>query len=174
MKTLILIGVLFALVLIATKKPDQSAFDAAQELMNKSRSVMPKIEEFASRATHADHSRSKAVKSPRSSKAYDNLPNSFPSTSTHSDNDHVPEFKPFELEKLEPSKIEKAKIIASPATRPKSLEDLPEISVSALPEPVTAQPETNIHQQQKLRTDVNYDDVKVYYENAARLLEEIR
>ena len=81
MKTLILIGVLFALVLIATKKPDQSAFDAAQELMNKSRSIVPKIDEYASRTTHPGHSRSKAVTSARSFKAYDNLPNSFPSKS---------------------------------------------------------------------------------------------
>tara|TARA_B100002052_G_C15807709_1_gene564335 strand:- start:394 stop:918 length:525 start_codon:yes stop_codon:yes gene_type:complete len=174
MKTLILIGVLFALVLIATKKPDQSAFDAAQELMNKSRSIVPKIDEYASRTTHPGHSRSKAVTSPRSYKAYDNLPNSFPSTSTRPENDHEPGFKPFELEKLGSLEIEKAEIIASPANQPKSLEALPEISISALPEPVTAQPETNVFQQQKLRADVNYDDVKAYYENAARLLEEIR
>ena len=60
MKTLFLLGILGALVVIAFKKPDQTAWDAAREIRNKVENTFLGLEQTAVK-THAEISIQKAL-----------------------------------------------------------------------------------------------------------------
>ncbi len=44
MRTLFLLGILFALIVIAVKKPDQTAWDAARDIQKQAKEVIAKVE----------------------------------------------------------------------------------------------------------------------------------
>ena len=178
MKTLFLLGILGALVVIAFKKPDQTAWDAAREIRNKVENTFLGLEQTAVK-THAEKSIQKAL-----DKAKETLQKPDTILSLRQDKEPL-----FEIEKLVQEKVAPQKKAdtpyAPPPTKPGSEEaetkntkisewqEIPSIPV--LPHPInTPKRPLPVEDSPIATSETDYADVKVYYENASRLLDEIK
>ena len=178
MKTLFLLGILGALVVIAFKKPDQTAWDAARELTDKAENVFSGLEKTTVK-THAEKSIQKAL-----DKAKETLQNPDTILSSRQDKEPLFETKKPVQEKVVPQKYVDTPY-APPSSKPGSVEaeaektktsEWPEIpSIPVLPHPINTPKRPLPVEDSPLATpETDYADVKVYYENASRLLDEIK
>lgn len=172
MRTLFLLGILFALTVIAVKKPDQTAWDAARELKEQAKEVIAKVEPPVVGG----------LKPLSDSKAWKDVEETITKA--------VTTLK--ETERPSPTKIENKKDTVTPIDdwnfdpRSPAVEIAPKPAVSPLPE-IQAVPVPPVQVVEKLEKPTippskrvrppavsNYVDVKVYYEQANRFLDEIR
>ena len=178
MKTLFLLGILAALVVIAFKKPDQTAWDAARELRDKAQNAFSGLEQTAVK-THAEKSIQKALETAKETLKQ-------PETILSSRQDEEPPFTS-ETPVKEPKQVQR-KIdtpYSSSATEPRPEEadaenmetsEWPEMpSIPVLPHPInTPKRPLPVEDGPVATPETDYADVKVYYENASRLLDEIK
>ena len=178
MKTLFLLGILGALVVIAFKKPDQTAWDAARELRDKAQNAFSGLEQTAVK-THAEKSIQKAL-----DKVKETLQQ--PETILSSRQDKEPLFK---TDKPVKEKVALQKKVDTPYAPPSTKSGPEEVeaektktsewseipSIPVLPHPInTPKRPLPVEDSPVATPQTDYADVKVYYENASRLLEEIK
>jgi len=181
MRTLFLLGILATLVVIAAKKPDQTAWEAARELAGMTATAISQSSDLIKesppeplpqepiRETWKRISPTFAEDKPGVSTEAESpkpeikqpIPSPAPRLASRST-------KPETLKKTPPipaapSLDEWPKIPAMP---------VPPVQIQAIDTPVSAPPPVIAKPRAVART--NYADVKVYYENASRLLEEIK
>lgn len=172
MRTLFLLGILFALIVIAVKKPDQTAWDAARELQEQAKEVIAKadppivenLKPLSDSKVWKDVEKTvtKAVKSLKATEA------SSPSNKDDINETAIP------AHNWDPNTLTPAVEIApKPAVLP-----LPDIQAVPVPpvQMVERLDEPTIPPLKRVRAPAvsNYVDVKVYYEQANRFLDEIR
>ena len=181
MRTLFLLAILSILVAIAVKKPDQTALEAAQELGAKVQDNIPDIPSITGNANEDFTSLEKQV-----SKALEDVK----ARSSGYGKDKVVEktkkpkkASPTETSKPESATVRAAKASASPSwgrdTLPRSsatdLPDLPTapvdpVEVGGLEDDMPPSGRSNPRQ----TAGKDYGEVKAFYENASRLLAEIK
>ena len=176
MKTLFLLGILVALVVIAFKKPDQTAWDAARELKDKAENAFSGLEKTTVKK-HAEKSIQEAL-----NKAKETLQTPEAILSSRQNQDPLSETKKPVQEKTVPKKYVDTPY-APPSTKPRPVEaeaektntsewrDIPTIPVLPLNAPPISLPAKD---SLVATPETDYADVKVYYENASRLLDEIK
>ena len=188
MKTLFLIGILAALVVIATKKNDQTAIEAALEMGQKAQNIVAEFE--TSKAP---------VARPSNFKDTAKVPLKEDTSFIKKTKDALKNYKPKSTKPLEqPKQTVVPKEVSSPAAQKQRIEtanskkepvwSLPRPQKTNLPD-IPALPKATVEKVQlndastlelanaePARVDVgqSYDLVKGYYENASRLLEEIK
>ncbi len=172
MRTLFLLGILVALAIIAVKKPEQTAWDAAQDLKEQAKEVIAKVEppvaESFKPLTRSKTWQDVTESVSKASKALKETET--PSPSNHGDiNDTGIPTQNW-----------------NPNARAPVVEVAPKSSVTALPDiPAVPVPPVQLVEKLKepkipplpaVRTPVraNYADVKVYYEQANRFLDQIK
>ena len=172
MKTLFLLGILFTLVIIAVKKPNQTAWDAARDLQEQAQDVIasadpPIVDSFPPQSDsttwkNVEEAVTKAANTLKSTEA--------PSPSNKNDINDTP----LPAHNWDPDSRTPAVVIAPrPAVSP--LPDIPAVPVS----PVRVvekleEPKTPPLPRVRVRATSNYADVKVFYEQANRFLDEIK
>ena len=172
MKTLFLLGILFTLVIIAVKKPNQTAWDAARDLQEQAQDVIasadpPIVDSFP---PQSDSTTWKNVEEVVTKAANTLNATEAPSPSNKDDitdtgiptGDRGPD-----------SRTPAVVIAPRPAVSP--LPDIPAVPVS----PVRGvekleEPKTPPLPRVRVRATSNYADVKVFYEQANRFLDEIK
>jgi hypothetical protein len=172
MRTLFLLGILFTLIVIAVKKPDQTAWDAARELKEQAKEVIAKVEPPVVESLKP-LSDSKAWKDVEETvtKAVNTLKETEGSSSTNIDNkkDTATPIEDWNLDPRSPAKETAPKPAVSP---------LPDIQAVPVPpvQLVEKLEELKIPPVTRVRAPAvsNYVDVKVYYEQANRFLDEIK
>ena len=172
MRTLFLLGILFALTVIAVKKPDQTAWDAARDLQEQAKEVIAKAEPpiVESLKPLSDSKVWKDVEE-TVTKAVNTLKATEPSSPTNIDNkkDTATPIEDWNLDPRSPAKETAPKPAVSP---------LPDIQAVPVPpvQLVEKLEELKIPPVTRVRAPAvsNYVDVKVYYEQANRFLDEIR
>lgn len=172
MKALFLLGILFALTVIAVKKPDQTAWDAARDLQEQAKEVIAKVEPpiVDSLKPLSDSKVWKDVEE-TVTKAVNSLKATEAASSSNKDDINV---TPIPAHNWVPNSPTPAVEIApKPAVSP-----LPDIQAVPVPpvqlveklEEPTTPPATRV----RAPAVSNYVDVKVYYEQANRFLDEIK
>ena len=172
MRTLFLLGILFTLIVIAVKKPDQTVWDAARELKEQAKEVIAKVEPpvVESLKTLSDSKAWKDVED-TVTKAVNTLKETERSSSTNIDNkkDTATPIEDWNLDPRSPAKETAPKPAVSP---------LPDIQAVPVPpvQWVEKLEELKITPVTRVRAPAvsNYVDVKVYYEQANRFLDEIK
>jgi len=172
MRTLFLLGILVILAIIAVKKPNQTAWDAARDLQEQAKEVIAKAEPAI---VDGDSSSSHT-------KAWKNV--------TETVSKAAKAIK--ETERPSPSKDDEISDTAipshnwDPSSRAPAVEILPKPAFSPLPDiPAVPVPPVQVVENleapkipplPKVRPPAisNYTDVKVYYEQANRFLDEIK
>jgi hypothetical protein len=172
MRTLFLLGILFALIVIAVKKPDQTAWDAARDIKKQAKEVIAKVEPPIV----------ESLKPLSDSKVWKGVEETVTKA--------VKTLK--ETERPSPANKDDINETAVPAhnwdsnTRTPAVETAPKPAVLPLPD-IQAVPVSPVRLVEKLDEPTippstrvhppavsNYVDVKVYYEQANRFLDEIR
>lgn len=172
MRTLFLLGILFALIVIAVKKPDQTAWDAARDIQKQAKEVIAKVEPPV-----VDN-----LKPLSDSKVWKGVEETVTKA--------VKTLKA--TERPSPTNIDNKKNSATPIEdwnldpRSPAVEIAPKPAVSPLPD-IQAVPVPPVQLVEKLEKPTisavtrvrppavsNYVDVKVYYEQANRFLDEIK
>jgi len=192
MRTLFLMAILFFLVLIAVKKPDQTAWDAARELGDRVQTVVSEVREEPAVAPSTGEDGDKfADLKRRTQEALDRalarrspLPGS--KETIHSGNPGSSPVTPTPMGKPKSVTARKAEAPETPIgslgskAKPRSTEppELPAIPV----EPVeageivkdVARPPSQPQARPSGEVILDYREVKAFYENASRLLAEIK
>ena len=178
MKTLFLMGILFFLGAIATKKPDQTAWDSARDLGAQAQHIISKVQErTAGDHVTADTFRETAEKLVAGSPDYGGAPdisetNILPTEPPPPGGDT---FSSLEPEQPSPGIFPDPEAMFSSEEEAPPLPRLPATPVLpvqvAQPEaaPVQKAPENGL----RLAGSPDYGEVKVLYESASRLLDEI-
>ena len=172
MRTLFLLGILFALTVIAVKKPDQTAWDAARELQEQAKEVIAKVEPpiVENLKPLSDSKVWKDVEE-TVTKAVNTLKETERPSSTNNDNkkDAATPIDDWNIDPRSPT----VEIAPKPAISP-----LPDIQAVPVPpvQLVEKLVEPTISPLKRVRPPAvsNYVDVKVYYEQANRFLDEIK
>ena len=172
MKTLFLLGILVALTIIAVKKPEQTAWDAARDLQEQARDVIAKAEPPIVDNLHPT-SNSKTWKDVK-----ETVTKATNATKTHerpsmSDKDDINETSipahNWDLNSRTPA----VEIAPKPAVLP--LPDIPAVPVTPV-QVVEKLEKPKFPPLPKVRppANSNYSDVKNFYEQANRFLDEIK
>ena len=172
MRTLFLLGILAALTIIAFKKPEQTAWDAARDLQAHAKEVIAKAEPPIAE-TLQPLSKSKAWKDvtetvSKAAKAIKKTEGSSPSKTDEINDTPIP------AHNWNPSSRKPAAdVMPKPAVSP--LPDIPAVPVAPV-QVVEKLGEPKLPPLPPVRSSVkaNYADVKVYYEQANRFLDEIK
>jgi hypothetical protein len=164
MRTLFLLGILATLAIIAVKKPNQTAWDAAQELSGKARTVISNAEAPVAKVIPFEPFIKKALEDEAKIPASPEFPAKEKASPKVSGISNTPKL----LHKTKPSKKQIAKAPINDWSK------LPAIPVA--PRPIhTANPPASAEASKPISTPgADYADVKIYYENASRLLDEIK
>jgi hypothetical protein len=179
MRTLFLLGIMVALVAIASKRSDQTAWDAVRDLGGKAKTIISEVQEPAqklmpsiplpetlpslslpgdtSTGTHADGAKTSGL-----SRKSDNAP--APDEIRADDRPVKPDLGG--LPHLDDGPLEDTPESAWP--------ELPEIPVASHPIQSPKAPTLEASNTRVTSPGADYADVKIFYENASRLLEEIK
>jgi hypothetical protein len=181
-RTLFLLGILVTLVVIAVKKPNQTAWDTAKELSSNVQTVLSDeqkalvkaipIKPFKEPLNKFDKAMREAIgdtnsKPPigKSSSNEEQMKTVINRTSSEEKNTLTPTKPVLEEKKPKPLAVIKSA---------KDWTDLPTISVKSRPVNIVKNQSASTVQDIETPEQSGYSDIKIYYENASKLLSEIK
>jgi len=172
MRTLFLLGILVILAVIAVKKPNQTAWDAARDLQEQAKEVIAKAEPpiVDSLKPLSDTTAWKGVKETvaKATKAIKGSKRPSPSNNDDLNDTAIPAHN-WDSSSRDPA----VKTMPKPAVSP-----LPDIQAAPIPSVQVVEkleePKTLALPGMRTPAKANYADVKVFYEQANRFLDEIK
>ncbi|MBT5241322.1 MAG: hypothetical protein HOL61_12130 [Rhodospirillaceae bacterium] len=187
MRTLFLLGILVTLAIIAVKKPDQTAWDAVRDLSGQAKTVLSEVRQpvvevlplkpfTISREKPVTEKMPDAPKLPKVAKKIPYKSSAKTQTTTTPAKPAVPAVESHaERPKLAREKVRAARLAT------KDWSELPAIPVQSRPIHTPKRPSSAIVRKpaavvsKPLTTPrADFADVKIYYENASRLLDEMK
>jgi hypothetical protein len=176
MRTLFLLGIMAALVIIAVKKPDQTAWDAARELGGKAKHVLSEAKDPVVNVApleplmdSLDRAKMAVKAAPSLKPAPPRLPERSAAVREISRSQSPgPRSSPVPLND---QILEKPEVAKDPIV---DWSEIPAIPVTPHPIQSPKLPPSDVADVPASKPRTDYADVKIYYENASRLLDEIK